>query len=279
MPRCRATPMRSALSSILIGLGACDGQPPRTAVAASLAPARPVSDPGPTALVEVPAGTFAALFPGRDSQRDSTVAAFALERHPVTNAQFLAFVHAEPRWRRSRIAALFADRGYLRDWAGDLDCGGTGADRPVTGVSWFAARAYARWRGRRLPTLAEWERAAAAPLGDGRDPTSAVLAWYGKPTPATFDPVGSGQANSLGLHDLHGLVWEWVDDFAAAMGTGDARSANDLQRSMFCGAGAVNATRPADYAAFLRYAMRGALDGAHTTRNLGFRCAADLEDS
>ncbi|MFT4514760.1 MAG: sulfatase modifying factor 1 [Planctomycetota bacterium] len=59
----------------------------------------------------------------------------------------------------------------------------------------------------------------------------------------------------------------------AAMVTGDARTDTDLQRGLFCGAGAAGAARPEDYAAFMRYAMWLSLSGARATRSLGFRSA------
>lgn len=233
-----------------------------------------IADPGPTRLVPIPAAVFEPLFPGKDASPRVPVAEFELEMHPVTNAQFAAFVAAAPRWRRSRVSRLFADEGYLAHWQNDLEPGEGWHDRPVTGVSWFAARAYASWRGRRLPTLAEWEAAAAMPLDDGRDVSAVVLEWYGRPGRQDPGPVGTGTASAVGVRDLHGLVWEWVDDFASALGADDARSATDLQRNLFCGAGAVGSARPEDYAAFMRYAMRSSLTGAATTRSLGFRCAA-----
>ena len=257
---------------LLLSLAACGERGP---AAPATAPMAHVADPGPTPLLPVPAGDFQPLFPGRDGRKSIPVDAFLLEQHAVSTAQFLAFVAVQPQWRRSRVSPLFADAGYLAAWRDDLDPGPGTADLPVTNVSWFAARAYARWRGRRLPTNAEWELAAAAPLADDADLTRVVLDWYSKPMPPRPLPIGSGTRSATGLQDLHGLVWEWVDDFATAMNTGDARGATDLQRSLFCGAGAVGSARPDDYAAFMRYAMRSSLSGAHTTRNLGFRCASD----
>ncbi|MBP8298810.1 MAG: formylglycine-generating enzyme family protein [Planctomycetes bacterium] len=222
----------------------------------------------------MPASEYRPLFPSK-GQTAVAVAPFALERTPVTHAQFLAFVAAMPEWRRSRVPSLFADSGYLADWAEDLSPPPDATERPVTAVSWFAARAYARWRGRRLPTLAEWEAAAQLPLADGGNAARAVLAWYAKPASSGPQRLGTGTRNVLGIADLHGLVWEWVLDFGGAMVTGDARSDSDLQRSLFCGAGAVGSARPDDYAAFMRMAMRSSLHGRNSTKTLGFRCATD----
>lgn len=246
--------------------------PPPSAV-----PAAPVAvgDAAPTALVPVPAGDYVPLFPGRDGKKKVPVPAFRLEERPVTNAQFLAFVGQVPQWRRGAVARLFADADYLATWRSDLDPGDADAALPVTHVSWFAARAYARWCGRRLPKLAEWELVAAAPLPGGVAATRAVLDWYARPSTGPLPPAGSGPINALGVRDLTGVVWEWVDDFSAAMVTGDGRGDSDLARSLFCGAGAVGAARPEDYAAFMRFAFRGSLRAEFTVKNLGFRCAAD----
>ncbi len=265
------TPQRLLTCLLLLPFAACGEQQP----AAVSPPPAAVVDPGPTPLLLVDAGDYQPLFGGRDGRKTIPVDAFLLEQRAVSNAQFLAFVAADPKWRRSRVSPLFADAGYLSSWRADLDPGVNAAELPVTNVSWFAARAYARWRGRRLPSNAEWELAAALPLADGADLTRVILDWYSRPMPTEPRPIGSGTRTATGLQDLHGLVWEWVDDFATAMSTGDARGATDLQRTLFCGAGAVGSTRPDDYAAFMRYAMRSSLSGAHTTRNLGFRCAAD----
>jgi formylglycine-generating enzyme required for sulfatase activity len=209
------------------------------------------------------------------------VEAFWLDRHPVTRAEYRAFVESNPSWRRSQVSSLFADSGYLKDWRGELDFGPDSlAHRPVVNVSWFAARAYAEWRGTRLPTTAEWERAAAASATreDGmNDPQlrARMLNWYSRPTPNPLPPVGSTMENVWGVWDLHGLVWEWTEDFNTALVTGESRNDSDLDRQLFCGSGSVGAADFEDYAAFLRYAFRSGLDGAYTVSNLGFRTAAD----
>ena len=122
----------------------------------------------PAGMVLVPAGTFTPLFRAETDPKVVPVPAFYLDVLPVTNADFLEFVKANPRWQRSQVKRLFADPDYLKAWAGDVEPGaGAITNAPVTYVSWFAAKAYTQWKGKRLPTTAEWEYAAAA------SPTSA----------------------------------------------------------------------------------------------------------
>jgi formylglycine-generating enzyme required for sulfatase activity len=213
-------------------------------------------------------GVYTPLFPA-GGEREIPVDAFLLARRQVTNAEFLAFVEREPRWRRDRVRRMFADEGYLAHWAGATDLG-AGADprSPVVNVSWFAAKAYCEHVGGRLPTEAEWELAAVGPSSDE------ILAWYARPARGPLRPAGSGPANRWGVRDLHGLVWEWVYDFGATMVAGDDRERGDGGR--FCGFGGLDARDPRDYATFMRLAMRNSLSGHFTTASLGFRCARDL---
>ena len=233
-------------------------------------------------MVVIPAGAYVPLLRSTKAAAQVAVAAFYLDAQPVTNADFLAFVTAHPKWRRSSVSRLFADSSYLENWAGDLEPGAKAPPHaPVVRVSWFAARAYARAADRRLPTTAEWELAAAAGYTgpDGRNDAALnrdLYAWLARPVPAVLADVTTAKPNFHGARGLHGLVWEWVDDFNTAMVTGESRADSGLERDLFCGAGSVGAKDPGDYAAFMRSALRSSLKANNTTSSLGFRCAQDL---
>jgi sulfatase modifying factor 1 len=232
-------------------------------------------------MVVIPAGTYEPLLRTPQEPAQVAVPAFLLDEQPVTNADYLAFVTANPKWRRSQVSPLFADESYLQHWTGDLEPGPAApADAPVVRVSWFAARAYARWSGKRLPTTAEWERAAAAGYDqpDGRNDATMkrdLYAWLARPVPAVLADAATLRPDFHGVRGLHGLVWEWVEDFNTATVTGESRADTGLDRDLFCGAGSIGASDTTDYAAFMRAALRSSLQARNTTTSLGFRCARD----
>ena len=145
-------------------------------------------------------------------------------------------------------------------------------------VSWFAAQAYCEAQGARLPTWHEWEYAAAADetRRDARDDPAwreRILAWYSRPSSGPLPRAGLQAPNAYGVQDLHGLVWEWIDDFSSLLVSGDNRNQGDADNAKFCGAGALSMDDRENYAVLMRVAMLSSLEARDTTANLGFRCA------
>jgi sulfatase modifying factor 1 len=235
--------------------------------------------------VPLPGGSFESVLPQGPVATASSpvdVKPFSMRTTPVTIAEFSAFVRAHPEWQRGRAPSVLADARYLLQWSTPLDAGeALQAAAPVTEVSWFAARAFCEGEGARLPTWLEWEYAAAA---DGtradarRDPAwrRQILAWYEKPGGLALQAVG-GQRDVHGVSNLHGLVWEWVDDFNALFIAGDSRTQGDPDTLKFCGSGALNIIDRDSYAVLMRIALLSSLNAADTTGALGFRCVRPLE--
>ncbi|WP_242920163.1 formylglycine-generating enzyme family protein [Pontibacter liquoris] len=230
-------------------------------------------------MAPVASGTFVPLY-GAAKDR-VPVKGFLLDKYPVTNAEFLAFVKQQPKWQKSAVKKVFADQNYLRHWASDQSIGPDAAklnNSPVINVSWFAAKAYCECQGKRLPTVNEWEYAALA-SETKRDATNdeafyqRSLEWYSQPNPKYLPAVQSSFRNYYGVYGMIGLVWEWTSDFNSAMLQSDARAGNSNDQQQFCGAGASNATNVKNYVAFMRYAFRSSLKPSYTVGNLGFRCA------
>jgi gamma-glutamyl hercynylcysteine S-oxide synthase len=201
----------------------------------------PGSRTGLPAEVLVPGGPFTMGTSAEpwalDNERPAhtvDVPAFWLDTTPVTCGDYLAFMadggYRDPRWwapegytqihRHSLTAPLFWRRegtGWVRRRFGVTEP--VPPDEPVLHVSWYEADAYARWAGRRLPTEAEWEKAARHdpetglsrryPWGDADPaPDRANLAQrHLRPAPAGAYPGG---ASPLGVRQLIGDVWEWT---------------------------------------------------------------------
>jgi len=255
--------MRRTLAALLLAL-------PLAGLAAGVAGARYAGLPG---------GLFKSALGYEDAKDGVRVAPFALMRRPVTNAEFLAFVRRNPQWRRDRVAQVFAEPRYLSHWAGP-DALGPAAlpDRPVVWVSRFAASAYCESLGARLPTWNEWEYAAAADetRTDARaDPAwrERILGWYARSSKDALPRVGLQAPNAYGVQDLHGLVWEWIDDAGSLLVDADNRNQGDPDKGKFCGAGALSMDDRDNYAVLMRVAMLSSLGDRDATANMGFRCA------
>ena len=139
---------------------------------------------------------------------------FYMDKYLVTNAQYKVFVDANPQWRKDLIPDAYHNGSYLDYWNGGSYPDGKG-NHPVTYVSWYAAMAYARWVGKRLPTEAEWEKAARGGLVGMKYPWGNTidenLANYDDNIGDTT-PVDHYGPNGYGLYDMSGNVWEWCLD-------------------------------------------------------------------
>ena len=181
-------------------------------------PKRESSNNPYTDMVLIPAGPFQMGSNTGDSDEKPVhtvyVDAFYMDIHEVTNAQYKQFVDANPQWRQARIPTYYHDGEYLKHWNGNNYPTGKG-DHPVVYVSWYGAMAYAQWARKRLPTEAEWEKAARGglvgrkyPWGNSIGPSQAN---YGSHVGDTTT-VGSHPPNKYGLYDMAGNVWEWCLD-------------------------------------------------------------------
>jgi formylglycine-generating enzyme required for sulfatase activity len=138
---------------------------------------------------------------------------FWLDTTEVTYEAFRRFVLANPEWQKGRINDKHHDGHYLEDWSGTEYRDGLAA-YPVIFVSWYAARAYAQWAGKRLPTEAEWEYACRAGTatafwwGDNLDPGRANVNNQGSL------PAVESHKNPWGLYDMTGNLWEMTSSLA-----------------------------------------------------------------
>ncbi|MBC3192497.1 ergothioneine biosynthesis protein EgtB [Pseudonocardia sp. C8] len=206
-------------------------------------PPRPAAPVDVGAEVLVPAGPFemgtSAEPWALDNERPVhtvDLPAYVIDTYPVTNGEYAAFVEAggyDDRrlwtgtgWEHRVAEGLAAPRFWFRDAGGEWWRRRFGVvepvppDEPVVHVSFHEAQAYARWAGKRLPTEAEWEKAARFDPATGRSrrfpwgddepaPRHANLGQrHLQPAPAGAYPAG---ASALGAHQMLGDVWEWCD--------------------------------------------------------------------
>jgi formylglycine-generating enzyme required for sulfatase activity len=229
-------------------------------------------------------GTFASVLPPAPGIKQVRVVDFQLDRTPITNRQFARFIARAPQWRRDRVVRIFADGGYLAQWQTPSTPGAAIQDQPVVYVSWFAASAYCEARGARLPRWHEWEYVAAASetLADARQDDAwrqQILSWYSRSAAGTLPNVGRTRPNFHGIQDLHGLIWEWVEDVSAMLVSGDNRQQSEPDTLRFCGPGALTMEQKENYAILMRIAMLSSMRASYTSSTMGFRCASDAPDT
>jgi formylglycine-generating enzyme required for sulfatase activity/tRNA A-37 threonylcarbamoyl transferase component Bud32 len=228
--------------------------------------ARPQLPTPPAGMVLVPAGPFTmGCDHGNENERPAHevwLDHFFIDATEVTNAQYRLFCHKtghplppNPRWDSS----YFADK----------------PNHPVVNVTWADATKYAVWAGKRLPTEAEWEKAARGglescdyPWGNEIDPS---LAHYDA---AGTCPVGTFRSNAYGLYEIVGNVWEWCADWYAA----DAYTAGPRERPKGPASGADKVLRGGSIdgtSNALRISYRHWMHPARRSSDIGFRCAKD----
>ncbi len=236
-------------------------------------PKHPATTPGKDGapMVLVPAGEFTMGSEQGDDDEQPVhrvfLDSFYLDTFEVTNGQFAKFVAAiqsEPPWG-------FADQ----------ETPVVRADHPVRWVNWLEATGYCLWAGKRLPTEAEWEKAARGTDGRvypwGNEPPTPVHAVFGlKEGAETVSPIGNRDKgmSPYGVHDLAGNLYEWVADwYDEAVYTplptsnprGPAAGATKVQR----GGSYINSPYR------LRASFRTKGDPTEHDPNVGFRCAHD----
>ena len=220
-------------------------------------------------MVLIPAGDFFMGSPegeGRDDehpQHKVFVDTFYMDKYEVTNDQYKQFMDATGH----KAPAYWNNATYNQ------------SNHPVVGVEWYDAKAYCEWAGKRLPTEAEWEKAARGglvgkkyPRGDSithddanYDVTGGKDRWRGT------SPVGSFTANGYGLHDMAGNVWEWCADWYDAGYYAKSSEQNPAGPS----SGSARVLRGGSWygnAYFLRAANRSYYAPTITYNNNGFRC-------
>ena len=224
-----------------------------------------------TAMVLIPAGEFVmgSEGTGDDSPAHTVrIRAFTLDRSEVTNAEYAAFCKAT-----GRALPFFWGLDRFRS-------GPKYPDHPVIGVNSGDAREYAKWRGKRLPTEAEWEYAARGGLGgmkyvDGNTLDSSKVNFTRSKQDGPL-AVGSYEPNGYGLYDMAGNVQEWVADrygaeYYATSPAEDPQGPEQGRFRVIRGGGWYPGPMCMDVG--LRYA----LPSNWVDFNVGFRCVRDVE--
>ncbi len=233
-----------------------------------------------TALIDKDSRLSTDFFHAEHPQHSVLLPAFYIDRYLVTNAQYAAFVaatgHPAPKyWTHAPYMGVEAP----------FPVGVKHSTHPVVGVSYADALTYCEWAGKRLPTEAEWEKAARGglvnqnyPWGNesSRNHANTVGVW-GKDKWLWTSPIGSFPPNGYGLSDMAGNVFEWCADWYAP----DYYQHSQEENPQGPKTGQTRVLRGGSWSnnVFGIYQMRCPyrFHARPETRNLtiGFRCAAD----
>lgn len=206
---------------------------------------------------------------------------FYLDKHEVTNGQYLAFINSRPAPGQPDSLLLAVDDSDLQiAWTGkqyELKSV-TVSRRPIVEVTWEGARAYCDWSGGRLPSEAEWEKGARGT--DGRSyPWGGGISRERANYKGLFSQpieVGhySGGVSPYGVFDMAGNVWEWVSDWYDSSYYGRSPERNPKGPS----SGTFRTIKGGAWgteAAFLRSSYRYGIVPDWSDDSIGFRCARD----
>jgi formylglycine-generating enzyme required for sulfatase activity len=200
--------------------------------------------------------------------------AFYIDKYEVTNEQYLRFVQSAGGLCRDHICLDTKAENpdsHIVYQTGRYTVEPGYAQHPVTLVSWYGARAYCEYQGKRLPTEAEWEKAARGidgrgyPWGDTADRARLNAGnQVGDTTPVGSYPAG---ASPYGVYDVAGNVWEWTADWYQAYPASSYHSSFFVEKYKVVRGGSCN--HPVSDA---RAALRDLAHPARPIHVVGFRC-------
>jgi formylglycine-generating enzyme required for sulfatase activity len=224
-----------------------------------------------TGMILIPGGPFTMGSDNGDPEdtpaHEADLPAFEIDRFEVTNAEFAAFVETTGY-------ETDAEKAGKRSWRDSFVEGKD--NHPVVRVSWNDAVVYCQWFGKRLPTEAEWEKAARGtderihPWGNEWDPSKANVKETGLRGTAAVGSFGAG-ASPYGVEDMVGNVWEWTADWYQAYPGNTAGDAyyGEICRVIRGGGWFDNEPQATTFNRNCADPDRTAID------ELGFRCAKD----